>query len=170
MLAVVVSPHRFTTTLTSEASIVPGASYRRITPTACPGRVLGAEPQVRCRCLRLPQLVRQLRVAPPAPNRAGIFQCTRLSSFTYVLFVSGFVENSHARMHQHLSAPSSAFPSSPFLNDVRQVSPGRPSPCLRHYTQAFGYYAASALLTASWHFRFHYWLGGPGVPKFLHPL
>ena len=68
MLAVVVSPHRFTTALTSEASIVPGASYRRITPTACPGRVLGAEPQVRCRCLRLPQLVRQLRVALPLPN------------------------------------------------------------------------------------------------------
>ena len=76
----------------------------------------------------------------------------------------------HSRTHQHLSAPSSAFPSSPFLSDVRQVSPGRPSPYLRHYNRAFGYYAASALLSASWHFRFHYWLGGPGVPKFLHPL
>src|SRR5437588_6589882 len=71
MLAVIVFPHGFTTALASEAFIVPRASHRRITPTACPGRVLGAEPQVRCRCLRLPQLVRQLRVAPPFPNRAG---------------------------------------------------------------------------------------------------
>src|SRR5260370_27908476 len=29
----------------------------------------------------------------PAPNRAGIFQCTRLSSFTYVLLVGGLVES-----------------------------------------------------------------------------
>src|SRR5271157_2608296 len=49
MLAVVVSPHRFTTALASEASIVPRASHREITLAACLGRVLGAEPQVRCR-------------------------------------------------------------------------------------------------------------------------
>src|SRR2546423_4347039 len=68
MLAVVVSPHRFTTALTSEASIVPGASYRRITPTACPGRVLGAASQVRSCFVQLSQPVLQLRVAPPSPN------------------------------------------------------------------------------------------------------
>src|SRR5271157_163807 len=49
MLAVVVSPHRFTTALASEASVVPRASHREITLAACLGRVLGAEPQVRCR-------------------------------------------------------------------------------------------------------------------------
>src|SRR6266568_790978 len=49
MLAVVVSPHGFTTALASEASIVPRAPHREITPAACLGRVLGAEPQVRCR-------------------------------------------------------------------------------------------------------------------------
>ncbi len=43
------SPHGFTTALASEASIVPRASHREITPAACLGRVLGAEPQVRCR-------------------------------------------------------------------------------------------------------------------------
>src|SRR2546430_2419424 len=75
MLAVIVFPHGFTTALASEAFIVPRASHRRITPTACLGRVLGAEPQVRCRYLRLPQLVRQLRVAPPFPNRTGPFRC-----------------------------------------------------------------------------------------------
>src|SRR5437868_6210283 len=79
MLAVIVFPHGFTTALASEAFIVPRASHRRITPTACLGRVLGAEPQVRCRCLRLPQLVRQLRVAPPFPNRTGWFPSIRLS-------------------------------------------------------------------------------------------
>src|SRR6266566_6506879 len=68
-LAVVVSPHRFTTALTSEASIVPGASYRRITPTACPGRVLGAASQVRSCFVQLSQPVLQLRVAPPPPNQ-----------------------------------------------------------------------------------------------------
>lgn len=79
MLAVVVAPHGFTTARVSEASIVPRASHRRITPAACPGRVLGAEPQVRCRCLRLSQLLIQLRVARPFPNRAGYFHSTRLS-------------------------------------------------------------------------------------------
>jgi len=73
MLAVVVAPHGFTTARVSEASIVPRASHRRITPAACLGRVLGAEPQVRCRCLRLSQLLIQLRVAPPSPNRAWPF-------------------------------------------------------------------------------------------------
>src|SRR2546423_5029022 len=81
MLAVVVSPHRFTTALTSEASIVPGASYRRITPTACPGRVLGAASQVRSCFVQLSQPVLQLRVAPPPPNRAYSFNCTRLSLY-----------------------------------------------------------------------------------------
>src|SRR5258708_3053572 len=75
MLAVVASPHRFTTALTSEASIVPGASYRRITPTACPGRVLGAASQVRSCFVQLSQLVLQLRVAPLFPNRTGPFLC-----------------------------------------------------------------------------------------------
>lgn len=47
MLAVIVSSHDFTTARMSEASIVPRASHRQITPTACPGRVLGAASQVR---------------------------------------------------------------------------------------------------------------------------
>src|SRR2546429_4111925 len=80
MLAVVVSPHRFTTALTSEASIVPGASYHRITPTACPGRVLGAASQVKSCFVQLSQLVLQLRVARPPPNAACEFPCTALSS------------------------------------------------------------------------------------------
>src|SRR5438309_1796868 len=89
MLAVVVSPHRFTTALTSEASIVPGASYRRITPTACPGRVLGAASQVRSCFVQLSQLVLQLRVARPPPNHACTFPCTWLSSLSrMLLFVS----------------------------------------------------------------------------------
>src|SRR5260370_34687295 len=79
MLAVVVSPHRFTTALTSEASIVPGASYRRITPTACPGRVLGAASQVRSCFVQLSQLVLQLRVARLPPNCTCTFQCIQLS-------------------------------------------------------------------------------------------
>src|SRR5258708_15958467 len=79
MLAVVASPHRFTTALTSEASIVPGASYRRITPTACPGRVLGAASQVRSCFVQLSQLVLQLRVARLPPNCTCTFQCIQLS-------------------------------------------------------------------------------------------
>jgi hypothetical protein len=47
MLAVVVAPHGFTTAFASQASILPRASHRQITPTACPGRILRAEPQVR---------------------------------------------------------------------------------------------------------------------------
>src|SRR5712691_8076663 len=86
MLAVAVSPHGFTTALASEASIVPRASHREITLAACLGRVLGAEPQVRCRCMRLPQLFIQLHVARPPPNRACIFQCTRLSSIVVFAF------------------------------------------------------------------------------------
>ena len=31
-------------------------------------------------------------------------------------------------------------------------SPGSPSPCPKHYTLAFGYYAASDLLPTRWHF------------------
>jgi hypothetical protein len=31
--------------------------------------------------------------------------------------------------------------------------PGGPSPCLSHYSQALGYYAASVLPSALWHFR-----------------
>src|SRR5260221_12815939 len=85
MLAVVVSPHRFTTALTSEASIVPGASYRRITPTACPGRVLGAASQVRSCFVQLSQLVLRLRVARPPPNHACTFQCTWLSSISKMI-------------------------------------------------------------------------------------
>src|SRR4051794_7282841 len=80
MLAVVVSPHRFTTALTSEASIVPGASYHRITPTACPGRVLGAASQVRSCFVQLSQLVLQLRVARPPPNCTCPFPSIQLSS------------------------------------------------------------------------------------------
>src|SRR5260221_4806661 len=79
MLAVVASPHRFTTALTSEASIVPGASYRRITPTACPGRELGAASQVRSCFVQLSQLVLQLRVAPPFPNCTGPIPSIHLS-------------------------------------------------------------------------------------------
>src|SRR6266516_5174327 len=85
MLAVVVSPHRFTTALTSEASIVPGASYRRITPTACPGRVLGAASQVRSCFIQLSQLVLQLRVARPPPNCTCSFHCMQLSSIIGVI-------------------------------------------------------------------------------------
>src|SRR5712692_2354773 len=81
MLAVVVSPHGFTTALLSEASIVLRASHREITLAACLSRVLGAEPQVRCRCLRLPQLFRPLRVAPPSPNRTCSFTSIRLSLY-----------------------------------------------------------------------------------------
>jgi hypothetical protein len=33
------------------------------------------------------------------------------------------------------------------------TSPGGPSPCPRYYRVAFGYYAASALRPARWHFR-----------------
>src|SRR2546421_5835228 len=84
MLAVIVFPHGFTTALASEAFIVPRASHRRITPTACLGRVLGAEPQVRCRCLRLPQLVRQLRVAPPSQNRTCPFTGIRLALYVFL--------------------------------------------------------------------------------------
>jgi len=36
---------------------------------------------------------------------------------------------------------------------VRDITPGRPSPCPRHYHEAFGYAAASALPPAHWHFR-----------------
>src|SRR6266496_909159 len=85
MLAVAVSPHGFTTALLSEASIVLRASHREITLAACLSRVLGAEPQVRCRCLRLPQLFVQLRVARPSPNRTGTFQRIRLSSIVVIL-------------------------------------------------------------------------------------
>ncbi len=46
MLAVTLSPRRSSAALASKASIVPGASYHRVTLVACPGRVLRAEPQV----------------------------------------------------------------------------------------------------------------------------
>src|SRR2546426_4400052 len=49
--------------------------HRQITPAACLGRVLGAEPQVRCRDHRLSQLVIQLRVARLFPNHTGPFPC-----------------------------------------------------------------------------------------------
>ena len=64
--------------------------------------------------------------------------------------------------------PSTVICFSPFTfsEGVRQTLPGRPSPCLDHYSRAFDYYAASALLPASWHFRFHHWSSGTGVPKF----
>src|SRR6266487_3711714 len=81
MLAVIVSPHGFTTALMSEASIVPGASHRRITPTACPGRVLGAASQVRSCFVQPSQLVIQLRVARPSPNRTCSFTSIRLSLY-----------------------------------------------------------------------------------------
>ena len=34
-----------------------------------------------------------------------------------------------------------------------RLSPGGPSPCLSHYRTAFGYYAASDIRPARWHFR-----------------
>jgi hypothetical protein len=40
-----------------------------------------------------------------------------------------------------------------FAPSVRYTTPGGPSPCPRHYNKAFGYYAASALPSAPWHFR-----------------
>src|SRR5947207_15700939 len=83
MLAVVVSPHGFTTALLSEASIVLRASHREITFAACLSRVLGAEPQVRCRFLRLSQLFIQLRVAPLPPNRTCGFRRIQLSSRSF---------------------------------------------------------------------------------------
>ena len=98
MLAVIVFPHGFTTALASEAYIVPRASHRRITPTACLGRVLGAEPQVRCRCLRLPQLVRQLRVAPPSPNQ-------------YVPFVAAYGSPLHLYTCLRVLGTASAHPT-----------------------------------------------------------
>src|SRR5256885_13075006 len=105
MLAVIVSPHGFTTALASEASIVPGASHRRITPAACHGRVLGAEPQVRCRCLRLSQLLIQLRVARPFPNRTGTFRCIRLSRLT-LKSVSDCLSPNGSRHPPHSLRPS----------------------------------------------------------------
>src|SRR3989440_4227271 len=108
---------------------------------------------------RSPQQIAIGRASRPFPRSKPSRHLSMHSAFQLHLctsrqWVSGI---SHSRTHQHLWAPSSAFPSSPFLSDVRQVSPGRPSPCLRHYNRAFGYYAASALLSASWHFRFHCW-------------
>ncbi len=88
MLAVIVSPHGFTTALMSEASIVPGASHRRITPTACPGRVLGAASQVRSCFVQPSQLVIQLRVARPPPNCTCIFRCIQLSVCSFRLPLS----------------------------------------------------------------------------------
>jgi len=37
------------------------------------------------------------------------------------------------------------------------ASPGGPSPCPGHYSQAFGYYAASVLPSARWQFAPHCW-------------
>jgi hypothetical protein len=39
----------------------------------------------------------------------------------------------------------------------RSLVPGGPSPCPRHYSVAFGYYAASVLPPARWHFRAPCW-------------
>ena len=115
MLAVIVFPHGFTTALASEAFIVPRASHRRITPTACLGRVLGAEPQVRCRCLRLPQLVRQLRVAPPLPN-------------LYVPFVAAYGSHLPLFHDQSSFGTASAHPTFPLISyqvPLAHFLPGR---------------------------------------------
>src|SRR5258708_8478445 len=104
MLAVVASPHRFTTALTSEASIVPGASYRRITPTACPGRVLGAASQVRSCFVQLSQLVLQLRVARLFPNHTGLFPCHVALQQRY--YVGSEIGTSRALPPRRLSPPA----------------------------------------------------------------
>src|SRR5258708_7044852 len=68
MLAVVVAPHGFTTAFASEASIVPRASHRQITPTACPGRILRAEPQVRYPLILTASHAASCRTPPSKPG------------------------------------------------------------------------------------------------------
>ena len=54
-----------------------------------------------------------------------------------------------------------------FAQSVRYTTPGRPSPCPRHYNEAFGYYTASVLPPAHWHFRvLPCRRRGVGVPQF----
>ena len=48
----------------------------------------------------------------------------------------------------------------------RLAFPGGPSPCLGHYSLAFGYYAASALYSARWHSRGLRRSSGFRVPQF----
>ncbi len=65
-----------------------------------------------------------------------------------------------ARNDRHLLSPLHPFPTS------SSGFPWQPSPCPAHYSQAFGYYAASALRSACWHFRTPYGSSGVGVPFF----
>src|SRR5271157_6018501 len=80
MLAVVMSPHGFTTALASEASIVPRASYRQITLAACLGRVLGAEPQVSCHWFDSHSSSYSFVSHPPSQTGLDPFDVIRLSS------------------------------------------------------------------------------------------
>src|SRR5260221_14385110 len=79
MLAVVVAPHGFTTAFASEASIVPRASHRQITPTACPGRILRAEPQVRYPLILTASHAASCRT--PLPKPAGPLSWQRAFQF-----------------------------------------------------------------------------------------
>src|SRR3989442_4346102 len=79
MLVVVVAPHGFTTACASEASIVPRASHRRITPAACLGRVLGAEPQVRSCSFRSHSYSYSFVSRPPSRTGRAACHCIRLS-------------------------------------------------------------------------------------------
>ena len=57
---------------------------------------------------------------------------------------------------QRRTSPSRAvicFPLCVRCASILTAYPGGPSPCPGHYSQAFGYYAASALRPARWHFR-----------------
>src|SRR2546428_13549369 len=65
-----------------------------------------------------------------------------------------------------LLQPSSAFLTPSIVPLVKRLSPSRPSPCPRHYSMAFGYYAASALCPACWHSRTP--LPGKVVSEFPH--
>ena len=47
--------------------------------------------------------------------------------------------------------PSSAFPGSLVDPLFVWISPGGPAPCLLHYREAFGYYAASVRSPTRWH-------------------
>jgi hypothetical protein len=55
--------------------------------------------------------------------------------------------------------PSAVMPLSVHISYLRRhpgfppSEPGSPSPCPPRYRKAFGYYAASALSPAGWHFR-----------------
>jgi hypothetical protein len=53
----------------------------------------------------------------------------------------------------HFFLPSFAFTGRVHFSPLQVPFPGRPSPCLCHYSRALGYYAASALSSTRWHSR-----------------